>query len=349
MRAFLWLVVLAIGGAAAYAYHTGYIKLSFFANAGVCLHNDEIDPEIRSLAQNAAKKFLDAVVAGDATAAHVRLTDVLRKQLPIEKFAETMKQFTTMSAGVSGPKLEHSYKPRIFGTGGETICATSGPDGHVVVKALPLKEQMHLVYTANSTNNEWTWTLWLVENDGPWEVRSFNFYISSLAGLRARDLLHRAKEQDAKGHSFNAHMLYVGAAFTANRGPDFTLGVKQEADEALERHTAPPEFAGTAPFRLIYSGRTFSVTQVRILGVDEKLALLLVHRDEAWTGASDDAALRNKMLIDGFVKAHPEYSETFGIIVARITGPNRANTWGTVFDAKTGYVEDKGDKKAGSP
>ena len=344
MRAFLWLIVLAIGGAIGYAFYAGWISVG--VTGSVCEHDDEIEAAWRAEPEKQAAAFIVAFTGGDTKTAYNRLSDLLKAKV-------TQAQFDDIAKGVRGAgpfstaKLERIFRPRVVGSQDNIICELSGPDGWVRVRAVPGKAQAHFVYSTATRDNDWAWTLWLVENDGPWEIVSFNLNPSSLAGLYTRDLVKLAKEQDAKGHGFNAHMLYVGAAFVANRGNEFQLGISQDAQEAARTHTAPGELAGNPPFAWTYDGTTFSVELVQITAVAKELGLMIVHRDAKWDGKDNaDADRRNRKLIDGFVKAHPEFKEAFGFLVARIMRPSEDNGYGTMFSAKTGYDVTKEDSEA---
>lgn len=344
MRAFLWLIVLAIGGAIGYAFYAGWISVG--VTGSVCQHDDEIEASWREEPEKQAAAFIAAFSDGDTKAAYNRLNDMLKAKVTYEQFDDIAKGVRG-SGPFSSAKLEHVYRPRSAGAEDDVICKLSGPDGSVRVRAVPLKTQAHLVYSTATRNNDWAWTLWLIENDGPWEVASFNLNPSSLAGHYTRDLVKMAEAQDAKGHRFNAHMLYVAAAFVGNRGNEVQLGISQDAQEAVRNNPAPGELAGNPPFAWTYDGTAFSVELVQITAVAKELGLMIVHRDAKWDCKDNaDADQRNRKLIDGFVKAHPEYKEAFGFLVARIMRPGEDNGYGTVFSAKTGYDVAKEDSEA---
>jgi hypothetical protein len=212
----------------------------------------------------------------------------------------------------------------------------------VSVSAMPLVTQVHLVYSTKTQNNDFALTFWLLKNGAAWEVHSFHANPSATVGLSARDLVKKAKDQDAKGHRFNAHMLLVGATFLVNRGPNFHLGIAQEAQSALKAHEAPVDLKGELPFTWKFDGKAFTVERVQFIGGDNQLGLLIVHRDAGWDEKDDaDGERRNKAFIDGFIKEYPELGDTFGFLAARIGRPGSAKVFGTVYYVKTGYLNNK--------
>ena len=85
-------------------------------------------------------------------------------------------------------------------------------------------------------------------------------------------------------------------------------------------------------------GKDYTVEQVVTSGVEGKLVLQIVRRDPEWDGADQaDAERRNRAFVDAFLKAHPEYKEVFGFILARILPKTGENGWGTVYDPEKGY------------
>lgn len=130
-------------------------------------------------------------------------------------------------------------------------------------------------------------------------------------------------------------------------GGEFRLGVSQDVQDAVAKHTAPPELAGNPPFAWTFDGAKFSVEEVQITAVGKELGVMIIHRDTAWDGKDNaEADRRNRKLIDGFVKAHPEYKEAFGFLAARVMRPGEPSGYGTAYSAKTGYDVTKEDREA---
>jgi hypothetical protein len=137
-------------------------------------------------------------------------------------------------------------------------------------------------------------------------------------------------------------MLFVAASSTIDRGTDFQLGIRQDIESAFAENKPPAELSGNPPFTWRLGADTHTVQHVTILGVDNMLALMIDRKDDAWTGKNDAVAeANNRRFIDGLIKAHPEFKETFGVVVARAVAPSHTQTWGTVYDLAKGYASDK--------
>jgi hypothetical protein len=316
------------------------------ATASVCKHDAEITEAWRPEAEKQASDFIAAVTGGDLGVAYNRLEAALKAKVPVSQFEAMATQVREMGP-FSAAKFEHIYHPQTVGTGGSVVCITSGADGMVRVSALPLKTQVHFVYSATTQHNDWRWSLWLVENDGPWEVRGFYVTPSAVAGRDARDVMNLAKAQDAKGNGFNAFMLAAAGVTLTGRGPDISLGVQKEAEDLVGKIKRPALLAGDAPHKWTFDGTSFTVDAVQVVGSGKKLGLSIVHSDAGWDGKDNaDAERRNRALIDGFAKAQPAYKDVFGIVGVRITRPGELQGWATLFDAEKGYLAPAGEEPA---
>jgi hypothetical protein len=190
----------------------------------------------------------------------------------------------------------------------------------LTVAADPGATQVHLLYRAKQGRDDWAFTIWLIKDakTAAWEVESFFLFMSSLEGKFARDLLPLAAAQAAKGHKFNAYLLYTAALGLANRGEYFRLGVGAEADAGLKALGMPSELAGEPPFAWKLDGATFNVTNVSIVSADGALQLMLYQNDPAADADAAAAEDANRRLADAFTKAHPEYREVFAGVKAQL-------------------------------
>jgi hypothetical protein len=306
------------------------------AAAAPCLTDDAIDPAVRTAANDAATAFYDKLLKGDATARD-DLTEEAKKLVATEVFDAMMR-----TIGSNGPysdlTVEHTYQPTITGAPGRITCTGDSDATTVSLSTMPDATQTHTLFTAKTRNNDWSLTTWMVQKDKAWRVHAFYVSMRSIVGHTASNIFGMAEEQAKKGHAFNAYLLYAVAKNLADRGPNIDLGLKQTIDAALKKQTPPPELKGKPPFTWDIEGATFPIEFVALVGTDKKLGLTFLHRDPSWDGKdTGKAERRNKRLIDGFVKTHPEYSEVFSYISARILEPGKDSGWGTVFDATKGY------------
>lgn len=298
-----------------------------------CLADDAIDAPTRTAANNAARAFYDKLLKTDATARDA-LSDDAKNLAPREAFDAMMRTIAS-NGPYSQLAVEHTYKPTIEGAPGVAGCVGNT----VVVSALPGTNQIHTIFAAKTRNNDWALSAWMIEKDKTWRVNAFYVSMTSITGHTAADILRMGDQQATKGHTFNAYLLYAVARALADRGPNITqLNLMTDIKAALLKQEPPPELKGKMPFSWRLDGATFPVESVTLVGADNKLGLSLLHRDPSWDGKdTGKGERRNKRLIDGFVKAHPEYSEVFSYISVRILEPGKDSGWGTVFDATKGY------------
>lgn len=339
-------VVVVIVALGAVAVWQGVVN--FDGHVGICRHDGEIAKETHDGAAAAARRFVEAMLGTDPAAAHAMFTAEMQAKVTREQVAKLMAQIA-QPAPFSDLRLSHVFEPSTAGTKTAPMMC-DGVDGSkfVFVNATPGVAQTHVLMNANSRNNGWAMNTWLLQESGAWRVHGFHTSMAAIAGLDAVQLLDLARAQNKKGNSFNAHMLYVAASSTVDRGPDLQLSIEEDANKALSEHKAPPELTGPPPFAWTLGDVTHSLEQVQIVGIDKRLGLLLHHRDPEWkVGDNTDAERRNRLFIDALVKAHPEFSQSFAFIVARVQSKDDPTTWGTVYNFESGYLED--DNKAEAP
>lgn len=337
-----WFLGIVVTVAALVALAVWQGVLNFDGHVGLCRHDGEIAKETHDGAADAARRFVEAMLASDAAGAHAMFSPEMQQKVSVEQVGKLIAQIV-QPAPFNDLRLDHVFEPSTAGTKtGPMMC--DGVDGSkfVMVNAMPGASQAHVLMSATSRNNGWAMNTWLLRENGAWRVHGFQTSVAAIAGLDTVKLLDLARAQDTKGNGFNAHMLYVAASSTVDRGPDLQLSIEEEANKALSEHKVPPELTGKPPFAWTLGDVTHSIEQVQILGIDQRLGLLLHHRDPEWkVGKNKDAERRNRILIDAVIKAHPEFSQSFAFIVARVQSKDDPTTWGTVYNFEGGYLEEK--------
>jgi hypothetical protein len=304
-----------------------------------CLVDDAIEPAVRAKAQSFSKAFFEAVLRRDGETAYAMLTPDYRKQTSADDFDAALSALVEGGGG-GFTKLspEAAYEVSRGAQPGRVFCGNS--ETGVTVNARPGDPQIHTLYSAETPAHKWALNAWLVPTGDTWAVASFYVSIASVGAYDAEDLQKLADVQAGRGHAFNAYMLMSAASATAYRGPDFQPVAKPRIDAALAAMKVPAELAGNPPRTWKMGGATYAVEQVTIVGAPDKaLGLVIQYRDASWDLTDPDGEVRNRALIDAFVKKHPAWSESFGFLVARILRPGENMGWGTVFDAKAGFAE----------
>lgn len=217
--------------------------------------------------------------------------------------------------------LQHTYLIQLKGKSpGRVVCGTdfSKPDGWESLGAASVPEQAHVVMSAETRNNQLAFTLWLVPEQKTWKVQSFWVNVATLADKDSMQLWQLGRAQEAKGHNFNAAILYTAAAQVANRGPSFQMGIAQSISQDLAKLAVPSEIQGPPPFSWKNGDKTYKINGVGPIAVGGKIYLMIAQEVQPW-GADEEVDGWNKELLGYFKLRFPEYSNAFAGLVARAT------------------------------
>jgi hypothetical protein len=123
--------------------------------------------------------------------------------------------------------------------------------------------------------------------------------------------------------------LYAAAAQTADRGPNFQLGIVQSISDEMSKLTVPPEIKGQAPFFWKNGETTYKVASVGPIAVGGKIYVIIVHEVSPWQ-SNEQVDGWNKELLSYFKRRFPEYSDFFAGLVARANERGSNRGYGTV-------------------
>ncbi len=224
--------------------------------------------------------------------------------------------------------LQHTYFIELKGDSpGRVVCAASlsKPEGWESLAVTSAPQQAHVVLSADTRNNKLAFTVWLVREQNDWKVQSFSTNVSSLADMDSMQLWESARTQQSRGHYFNAALLYVAAAQTADRGPNFQMGIAQSIAEDMSKLTVPPEIQGQPPFLWKSGETTYKVLNVGPIAVGGEIYVILAHEVSPWQ-SDDQVDGWNKKLLEYVKQRFPEYSDAFAGLVARAL--ERGSNWG---------------------
>jgi hypothetical protein len=143
-----------------------------------------------------------------------------------------------------------------------------------------------------------------------------------------------ANAQKARGHNFNASLLYAAASQTANRGPNFQMGITQRISEDSFDLDISDDLKGQPPFLWKSSDTTFKVLSFGPISIGGKSYLLVVHKVAPWTTDSQVGEW-NKQFLSYLKQRFPEYSEIFAGIVVRAKERGTNRLYGTVEETSS--------------
>jgi hypothetical protein len=124
-----------------------------------------------------------------------------------------------------------------------------------------------------------------------------------------------------------------GAQETANRGPNFQLGIQSEIDKERKALAPPADLQGQAPFVWKYNDRTFQISAPEMTGIGDEFILELRQELPQW---GDDNFLdgENRALLDALYSQHPEFRDVFGVVFVEAVQRGRRDGYRTVEDVK---------------
>jgi hypothetical protein len=307
------------------------------AMGGSCEANDEISADQRGAIDKAGMAAASAMLSGDADTIHSMMSKEAKSGTTVAALSEPLK--AVKDAGpYQNPAVVRTYLLKTVGSGGETraVCGPLRGSEWVSLQAKSGMTQAYVVVSAQTRNNDWAVTVWLLSEGDSWRVQYIHIGMSTMVGKTPDDLLALARHERDAGHGFNAALLYIGAKFLTDRGPAFQLGIVQTLQEDAGKLAPPSELTGKPPFAWKLKGTTYQVTAVTILGVDKKIGIVFDLPTDSWNG--DAAADKsNHAFLDAFIATHPEYSSAFQFLVARAHKPDHSGGFATVFELGKGY------------
>lgn len=299
--------------------------------ASSCAEDAHIDTVKKKAIDTVAMTFIQTLLGPNPSAAF----DLMSKAGQAEA---TGQQLDGMAAAIIRqfePKNltpQHTYLIELKGKSpGRVVCATdlSKPTGWESLAADNIPEQAHVLLSADTINNKLAVVVWLVPEEGEWKVQSFRLNVSTLADKDSLQLWELARAQQARQHSFNAALLYAAAAQTAERGPNFQLGITQSISDEMSKLTVPAEIQGQPPFFWKSGETTYKVASVGPIAVGGRIYIIIVHEVSPWQ-SNEQVDGWNKELLSYFKRRFPEYSDVFAGLVARATERGSNRGYGTV-------------------
>jgi hypothetical protein len=296
-----------------------------------CAEDTQIDVAKLKAIDSVAMNFVGTMLGPDPSAAFDSFSkegqaNVTRAQLT-GLAATTLKPF---EPGNVTP--QHTYFIELRGDSpGRVVCAEnlSKPEGWESLRVTSVPQQAYVMLSADTRNNKLAITVWLIPEQKDWKVQSFSINFSSLADMDSMQLWELARTQQSRGHSFNAALLYAAAVQTADRGPNFQMGIAQPISDDMSKIAMPPEIQGQPPFLWKSGETTYKVLTVGPIAVGGNIYVMLAHEVSPWQ-SDEQVDGWNKNLLEYFKQRFPEYSDVFAGLVARAfeRGSNRG--YGTV-------------------
>jgi hypothetical protein len=300
-----------------------------------CAQDGDIDVMKRAVVEGVATNFVRSIIASDPGSAWDTMTPHGQQSVSRDQFVANA-MLSIVPAQPRNMAVRHVFMIHVVGTPPPGARATCGADPSDPLQSFkmvvaPVIEQAYTLISADGSNNGLVFTLWLVRDGEEWKVNSFASNVSTLAGQDAVQLWRLAHEQHAKGHEFNATLLYFAAAQIAQRGPDFELGVTGPITSEQATVTRPKEISGTPPFTFVQKGRSFNVVNIGATAAGMTLFLAVTQEVPPWKN-QNQVERWNRELIFLLLKHFPEWREVFPAIVVQASEQGTGRTFVTVDD-----------------
>lgn len=179
--------------------------------AASCATDNEIGAEERAAIENGALSFVRNFVNSNASGAYELLAPTAKETISLDQLTGLVRQLAAPMAPFTDLRVVHTnlVKAMASNPGARVVCGSLGrPEDWSSVATKPMAEQAHVLVEAQTKNNGFTFTLWLIPEQG-WNVLNFQMAASSMVGKTAQDILDLARRERESKHLFNATVLYA--------------------------------------------------------------------------------------------------------------------------------------------
>jgi hypothetical protein len=315
-----------------------YFQVRIGPTFSVCRTDDEMSQAEQAEIATPAIAVVRGMRSGE--------TDAIYQMMSAEARAATAPDALAQASRAAGePNLTGEITTRhvfrIFSVGsssGKAMCSTPSGNAFLARGGGMLTAYAQVIEPVNGA--ERSWIVWLERENDAWRIRAFHMAVSAIDDHSGEEFWRIAREQSARGHSFNATILYDVAQSALNRGPNMQA---PEADgfaaerEAFQRHADLP---GQPPLTFRLGGKEFPIRWMTATGTGDNKLTLIIDREGAPVSEAEAPAF-NRDLIDAMNQHRGEWREVFdAIAVGYPTGGNN-RVWRTVYKADSGYLPER--------
>jgi len=299
-----------------------------------CYSGSEMDAASKAAIDNAASHFLSLSKNGDVAGLRANSIPALSGDFSsIEQAVVTNKD----ALGAAPPTLVGSYlldasDAKAPLSRADFYCGIyNSPDRTAFyIPNLPPGRYALVIQKVNG-KNPITLSLVLQNVGGAWKLAGFYPRQDSIAGHNGDWYLNKARQDKAQGKLHDAWFNYLTAwDLTA---PVNFMSTPQLDKVASEMQSSRPSDmpSESAPLSLTANGKTFRVTELSAVPVDNKLDLRVRYQNPN-AGDSNIAFQDNMAVIRAIVAKYPEVRDTFDAVIARAV--NGGQEYGSLLPMK---------------
>jgi len=295
------------------------VLLGPMAVAQSCFNGPDLDAPTRTAIEGAARKYLEMSAQGDVAGLKANAIPAITGDFSsIENAVVTNKPFL---AGAP-PTLVGSYlldasQAKAPLARADFYCGIFNSPDRVgfFIPNLPPGRYAIVIQKVAGKDPE-TLTVILQEVGGAWKLAGYYPRLDAIGGHDGQWYLGKAREYKSKGQTHNAYLYYL-TAWDLLAPVNFmaTPELDKLADEMQAARPADLP-ADNAPLVLSAGGKTYRITDISAVAIDNNLDLRVRHQTP--DAADPGAAFQDNMaVIKAFVAKYPEVRDAFNAVVAR--------------------------------
>lgn len=292
------------------------------AGATSCATSSELDPPMKQSIERAAQQYAVYAVRGDLSS--LRQSSIGSLASNFGGIEALLGDYKASLAGAT-PAIRSAYLLEARGAQvldtAEFFCGImNAPDATGFnITALPPGEYALTIQDLTSPQVPFLLTQILKNNSG-WKLAGFYLKPARLAGHDPAWFLQKAREFKARGETRNAWFYYL-AAWDMTAPVEFmsTRPLDKLVDEMAQ--VRPNDLPFTGPVDLPGAGKTYKVTYVSMVPVNDDMYLLVKYQSPDVSN-TQQAYADNLSVIKAVTLKYPEYRDAFSGVVARATEPS---------------------------
>ena len=311
------------------------LSIALPSPAQTCSTGTDMDAAAKSAINGAARQYLDMSKNGDVAGLKANAIPQLAGDFTsIEQAVVTNKAyFAEGQSSVTGTYLLDASTSKATLPRAEFYCGIyNSPDRLAFfIPNLPPGRYAVVIQKVNG-KDPITLTLVLQNVAGAWKLAGYYPRLDALGGHDGQWYLTKAREFKAKGYTHDAWFYYLTAwDLTAPVNFMSTPQLDKISDEMQSARPADLP-SQTSPLSLSANGKTFKITELAAVPVDNNLDLRIRYQNPD-AGNSGIAFQDNMAVIKAVVAKYPEFRDAFNSIIARAVDGS-GHEYGSLLPAK---------------
>jgi hypothetical protein len=284
-----------------------------------CSSGPDLDAATKGAIDSAAQRYLDMSKNGDVAGLKANSIPAIAGDFSaIEQAVITNKPFLAEgNASITGSYLLDASQAKATLPRADFYCGIyNSPDRtSFSIPNLPPGKYALVVQKVNG-KDPITLSLILQNVGGAWKLAGYYPRLNSIGGHDGQWFLSKARQYKTQGKAHDAWFYYLTAwELTAPVNFMSTQSLDQLAEE-MQKARPGDLPSSDAPLTLSANGKTFRITELTAVPVDNNLDLRVVYQN-AEAGNSGLAFQDNMAVIKAIVAKYPEVRDAFDSVIAR--------------------------------